>query len=71
MHRTARQGRLGARILRVDGPAKITGKAVYAVEHRPENLVHAVIVPSAIAAGRVTAIDTARLRRPRPACCWC
>jgi xanthine dehydrogenase YagR molybdenum-binding subunit len=53
---------LGARILRVDGPAKITGKAVYAVEHRPENLVHAVIVPSTIPAGRVQAIDAEAAR---------
>lgn len=48
---------LGARISRFDGAPKIRGAARYALEHRPENMVHAVLVPSAIAAGRVRAID--------------
>jgi xanthine dehydrogenase YagR molybdenum-binding subunit len=50
---------LGARLPRLDGPAKIRGAAGYALEHRPENLAHAVIVQSTIAAGRVRAIDGA------------
>ncbi len=48
---------LGARLSRFDGPAKIRGAALYALEYRPENLVHAVIVQSTIAAGRVRTID--------------
>ena len=50
---------LGARVTRLDGPAKIRGAAVYALEHRPERLVHCVLVQSTIAAGRVRAIDGA------------
>jgi xanthine dehydrogenase YagR molybdenum-binding subunit len=48
---------LGARLSRFDGPDKIRGAALYALEYRPENLVHAVIVQSTIAAGRVRIID--------------
>jgi xanthine dehydrogenase YagR molybdenum-binding subunit len=48
---------LGARISRIDGLAKIRGAATYALEHRPANLAHAVLVGSTIAAGRVKAID--------------
>lgn len=50
---------LGARLSRRDGPAKITGAADYAAEHRPDSLAHAVIVQSTIAAGRVRSIDVA------------
>ncbi|MDQ0392085.1 xanthine dehydrogenase family protein molybdopterin-binding subunit [Labrys monachus] len=50
---------LGARLVRMDGPAKIKGAARYALEHRPENLVHAVMVQSTVAAGRVRSIDKA------------
>jgi CO/xanthine dehydrogenase Mo-binding subunit len=58
---------LGTRVSRRDGPAKITGVAHYAVEHRPENLAHAVTVQSTIAAGRVRRIDIAVAQAyPRP-----
>jgi xanthine dehydrogenase YagR molybdenum-binding subunit len=49
---------LGVRLSRIDGPAKVTGTAAYAVEHQLDRLVHAVIVQSTIAAGRVRSIDT-------------
>ena len=48
---------LGNRHSRVDGPAKITGSARYALEHHPANMAHAVIVQSTIPSGRVRAID--------------
>ncbi|WP_342643829.1 xanthine dehydrogenase family protein molybdopterin-binding subunit [Rhodoligotrophos ferricapiens] len=48
---------LGARLTRFDGPAKIRGAATYALEHRPQNMAHAVLVESTIASGRVRAID--------------
>lgn len=58
---------LGTRLSRRDGPAKITGVAHYAVEHRPENLAHAVTVQSTIAAGRMRTIDIAAAQAyPRP-----
>ncbi|MEK1887776.1 MAG: xanthine dehydrogenase family protein molybdopterin-binding subunit [Phyllobacterium sp.] len=53
----AADGTLGGRLSRIDGPAKITGVADYALEHHPEGMVHAVLVESAIASGRVLAID--------------
>lgn len=42
---------------RVDGRAKVTGRATYAAEAPVRNAVHAVIVQSTIARGEVTAID--------------
>ena len=54
----ASDGLLGGRLARIDGPAKITGAADYAMEHSPEGMVYAVIIDSTIASGRVVAIDT-------------
>ena len=45
------------RIVRTDGPPKISGAATYALEHRAEGLLHCVIVQSTIGAGRIVAID--------------
>src|SRR5436305_219567 len=42
---------------RVDGPAKVTGKAKYAAEYAVDGLVHGWIVGSAIARGAITRID--------------
>ena len=50
---------LGARVSRLDGPVKIRGEAVYALEQRLDHMVHAVIVQSVIAAGRIASIDVA------------
>ena len=44
---------------RPDGHAKVTGAATYAGERGPHNLLHAVMVTSPIARGRVTRIDAA------------
>lgn len=49
---------VGGRLSRVDGPAKITGAAKYAVEQQLEGLVYAVLVESTIASGKVRSIDT-------------
>ena len=51
---------VGGRLSRVDGPAKITGAAKYAVEQQLEGLAYAVLVESTIASGKVRAIDTAQ-----------
>lgn len=56
-HGDASDGALGGRLPRIDGEAKIRGEATYAAENHPANLCHVVVVGSAIAAGRVTAID--------------
>ena len=55
---SARLEAVGGRLSRVDGPAKITGAAHYAVEQQLEGLAHAMMVGSTIAAGTVVAIDT-------------
>lgn len=49
---------IGKEMSRVDGLAKVTGKAKYAVEFQVPNVTYAFIVQSTIAKGRITAIDT-------------
>ena len=53
---------IGVPIDRKDGVAKVTGSARYAAEHPIENVVHAVIVQSTIAKGRLLSLDTTRAR---------
>jgi len=48
---------------RVDGRAKVTGRATYAAEAPVRHAVHAVIVQSTIARGEITAIDAAAAER--------
>jgi xanthine dehydrogenase YagR molybdenum-binding subunit len=54
----ASDGMLGGRLSRMDGPAKITGRANYALENQVDGIVHGVTVQSTVAAGRITSIDT-------------
>ena len=49
---------VGAPRSRVDGPAKVTGAAKYAGEFNVPDLAYGYVVSSAIAKGRITAIDT-------------
>ena len=51
---------IGQPTRRVEGPLKVTGAAKYAADHYPAASLHAAIVGSPVAAGRVTAIDTMR-----------
>ncbi len=44
---------------RRDGLLKVTGRAAYAADTRPDGLLHAVIAPSRIARGRVVSLDVA------------
>ena len=48
---------IGQPLPRVDGRAKVTGEARYAVEFNQPNQAYAVIVSSSIGLGRITAID--------------
>ena len=48
---------IGSAINRVDGPVKVTGKARYAAEHRVPGMLYGFVVSSAIAKGRIVAID--------------
>ena len=57
---------VGASLVRLDGVARVTGRARYAVEHGPDSEVpvtdplHVWLVQSPVAKGRVTAIETDR-----------
>ncbi len=48
---------IGQPISRVDGPAKVTGKAKFAAEFNVPNLTYGVVVTSAITKGRIVGID--------------
>lgn len=54
---TPKTGYIGTATPRVDGRDKVTGAAKYAGEFKAPNLVHASVVSSAIAKGRVASID--------------
>ena len=55
---TAEKIGIGSSINRVDGVAKVTGKAKYAAEFQVPNVAYGFIVTGTIAKGRITAIDT-------------
>ncbi|GAB2565571.1 xanthine dehydrogenase family protein molybdopterin-binding subunit [Spirosoma areae] len=50
---------VGAPISRIDGIAKVTGKAAYSMDHPVKNPAYAVLVKSTIAAGTIQNIDSA------------
>ncbi|UXC18784.1 xanthine dehydrogenase family protein molybdopterin-binding subunit [Comamonas squillarum] len=49
---------LGKETTRVDGVAKVTGKAKYAAEFQVPHVAYGFVVLSTVAKGRITAIDT-------------
>ncbi|HLX26692.1 MAG TPA: xanthine dehydrogenase family protein molybdopterin-binding subunit [Candidatus Cybelea sp.] len=53
---------IGKPIDRVEGPEKVTGAALYTGDHTFEGLLHAVVVTSTIANGRILSIDDAAAR---------
>ena len=54
---------IGEPLDRVDGRLKVTGGARYAAEYQIPDLVHAVLVTSSIARGRIRSMDTATAER--------
>lgn len=60
--RPATRGFVGLPMDRVDGRAKVTGAARYAADAPVDAPLHAVIVQSTIACGRITAIDETATR---------
>jgi len=44
---------------RIDGIAKVTGRADYSADAAPEGLAHAVLIGATIARGKIASIDTA------------
>jgi xanthine dehydrogenase YagR molybdenum-binding subunit len=61
-HGDASDSNVGGRHPRLEGRVKATGAATYALEYAFEDLAHAVLVQSTIAAGRVVSIDTAKAK---------
>ncbi|MGV0838529.1 xanthine dehydrogenase family protein molybdopterin-binding subunit [Mycolicibacterium thermoresistibile] len=49
---------IGTELTRLDGPAKVTGTAPYAVEHRVDAPLYLHPIQATIAKGRITAMDT-------------
>jgi xanthine dehydrogenase YagR molybdenum-binding subunit len=58
-----RAASLGQPLDRIDGRLKVTGGARYAAEYAIPNVVHAVMMTSTIAKGRVRAMDTTAAER--------
>jgi xanthine dehydrogenase YagR molybdenum-binding subunit len=54
---------IGKEMSRVDGVAKVTGKAKYAAEFQVPNLAYGFIVQGTVAKGTITAIDTREAER--------
>lgn len=54
---------IGEAISRIDGVLKVTGTAQYSTDFPVKNPAHAFIVKSTIAAGTITAIDTAEAEK--------
>lgn len=59
-HGSAADGMVGGRMSRFEGELKITGSATYALEYPMEDVAHAVLVQSTIAAGRIVSADTSK-----------
>jgi xanthine dehydrogenase YagR molybdenum-binding subunit len=54
---------IGKEMSRVDGVAKVTGRAKYAAEFRAPNLAYGFIVQGTVAKGRITGVDTREAER--------
>jgi len=57
--RDGQHGHVGAPVSRLDGALKVRGEARFAAEVAMEGLLHATIVHSTIARGRIASLDTA------------
>ncbi|QQS40919.1 MAG: xanthine dehydrogenase family protein molybdopterin-binding subunit [Acidobacteriota bacterium] len=54
---------IGKEMSRVDGVAKVTGRAKYAVEYKVNNPAYGYIVQSTVAKGRISKIDTSKAEK--------
>jgi xanthine dehydrogenase YagR molybdenum-binding subunit len=54
---------IGQPLTRRDGVLKVTGKALYAADNHPQNMLHAVVAVAGIARGRVVSLDVAAAKR--------
>ena len=53
---------IGQPLTRLDGPLKVTGRAIFAADNHPPGMLYAVIATSTVARGRVTALNLAAAR---------
>lgn len=53
-------GVLGHRLRRADGPAKVTGSAIYAIDYAEPHMLHAKILRSPVSRGRITRLDVSK-----------
>lgn len=56
------QPAIGAPLDRADGREKVTGRAAYTGDRTIDGMLHAVVVPSTIALGRIRSIDDSQAR---------
>jgi xanthine dehydrogenase YagR molybdenum-binding subunit len=54
---------LGGKLPRIDGPLKVSGRAVYTSDISLPGMLYAVPVPSTIASGRIVSIDAGAARK--------
>ena len=47
----------GQPMSRIDGPLKVTGRATYAADHKPDGLLHAALAVATISRGRVASLN--------------
>ncbi|HVF94118.1 MAG TPA: molybdopterin cofactor-binding domain-containing protein, partial [Sphingomonas sp.] len=53
---------IGKPLNRIDGPLKVSGGATYAAEYAAENLAYGYLVRTTVGAGKVEALDIAKVR---------
>jgi len=54
---------IGGPVNRIDGPKKVSGRAVYTSDHHFPGMLYAVSVPSTIASGTITTLDTSEAEK--------
>ena len=54
---------IGKEMSRVDGVAKVTGKAKYAAEYFPKGVTYGYFAQSDIAKGKITSMDTSKAEK--------
>src|SRR4051812_38281297 len=53
---------VGQPLSRIDGPLKVTGRAMYAADHDLPGLVHAVLVSSTVSRSAISTLDIDKAR---------
>ena len=61
---------VGRSLPRVDGRLEVKGRARFTAEHRPDGLLHGVVIGSVIAKGRVVSVDAREAMALRASWRW-